>query len=368
MVSVTVDGYLLGEMLRVSPVIDFKLTGLRLILLFAGLFFTASICICSKWRYVVWIGFFLLFGVIALSVISMPGWIYPLIPARDFKWHILCAVPLASFMCSVVFGAWRRMTRAHWVGVVAFGISPYVYAFGTNTNMWQLGGCAGIFWILSGLMFLCASKHNRYLLPICAATQLVTILIVGTGLEQPFGQPVPIRQQSYSVDIGGEGKTLIVNEGFARSIKECVSAAQAAGFPRGTPVMDLTSTSEALIYAMGGAHLGGPAFGGGWRGSDAGAVATLRRVSCEQLAAAWLLVGERNYKPGGEEHITLDILSEFGANFQTDYELAGTFKAAYGVEGSGRMRQLFKPVRSVDDAIKRCAEVRCLRQKTADLE
>lgn len=77
----------------------------------------------------------------------------------------------------------------------------------------------------------------------------------------------------------------------------------------------------------------------------------LKKVSCEELATAWLLI-----EPEGPRKIDPDILMSYGANMTTDFEIVGTFKTAEGADGykEVRVQQLLKPVRYVDAAINAC--------------
>ena len=116
-------------------------------------------------------------------------------------------------------------------------------------------------------------------------------------------------------------------------------------------MIDLTGQSPGILYAMGASNIGQPWTIGGYPGSDALAVAMLKKVTCKELAAAWLLA-----EPEGSRKISPEILLSFGANLATDYEIVDTFKTAEGAGGykEVRVQQLLKPVRSVDAAINAC--------------
>ena len=117
-------------------------------------------------------------------------------------------------------------------------------------------------------------------------------------------------------------------------------------------MIDLTGQSPGILYAMGARNIGQAWTIGGYPGSEALAVAMLKKVTCKELAAAWLLA-----EPEGPRKISPEILLSFGANLVTDYETVNTFKTAEGVGGykEVRVQQLLKPIRSIDAATAACA-------------
>ena len=124
-------------------------------------------------------------------------------------------------------------------------------------------------------------------------------------------------------------------------------------------MIDLTGQFPGTLYALGASSIGQAWNLGGYPGSDALAAAMLQKVSCEELARAWLLAEPEN--PG---KISPDILASFDANMITDFEIVGTFKTAEGTVGHKvpRTQQLHKPVRSVDTAMAACSASRALKK------
>ena len=277
----------------------------------------------------------------------------------QFQGLLIWSVPLAAMLAG--FSIYRfkglfQISRAQWALALTFLALPYAYAFGTSANYWVSGAIAGIFWVLAGLVSLnpiaSAWKFPALLLSLGLAAQMVAVALVQNGIESPYRQPQPLRDNDYKLEIGKPGSTLVLSKGFGRYYAEAISLAQQAGFKQGTPVIDLTGQSPGILYAMGASNIGQPWTVGGYPGSDALAVAMLKKVTCRELAIAWLLVeleGPRKISPG--------VLSSFGANMATDFETVGAFKTAEGAGGykEVRVQQLLKPIRSVGDATTGCS-------------
>jgi hypothetical protein len=107
-------------------------------------------------------------------------------------------------------------------------------------------------------------------------------------------------------------------------------AAFSAGFSTGTPILDLTGRHPGTVFALGGAAPGLPWLIGGLPGSADMVRAALGRVSCQDLAKAWLLITveenkvtannvERLAKFGNSTPLAADILRPLGIHPQTGY-------------------------------------------------
>jgi hypothetical protein len=231
-----------------------------------------------------------------------------------------------------------------------------VYAFGTGNNYWIPIACAGLFFVLAGVVLLTpaspARTPARLLAPLGLGTQLIAIALIHSGMETPYRQPQPLRQNDYQVDVGRPGSTLVLSQGFGRYIEDAVRAATEAGFVRGTPIIDLTGGSPGVLYVLGATNIGQAWIIGGYPGSKELAEASLRLVPCDQLSRAWLLM-----EPDGPIRIPAEVLSGFGADVAADFALAGSFSTAPGAGGhdASRVQQLWKPTRPLDAAVAACA-------------
>ena len=270
-------------------------------------------------------------------------------------WSVPFAAALAGFSLYRFKGLFQ-ISRTQWVLALTFMALPYAYAFGTGVNYWVSGELAGIFWVLAGLVLLApiALKRNiiSILLPLGMAVQMITVALIQSGIESPYRQPQPLRDNDYKIEVGRPGSTLILSKGFGQYLEEAVGVAKKAGFKQGTPMIDLTGQSPGMLYAMGASNIGQPWTVGGYPGSDSLAVAMLNKVTCQKIATAWILI-----EPDGPRKISPHILSSFGVNVATDFEIVGTFKTSEGAGGykDARVQQLLKPVRSMVDATTACS-------------
>ena len=306
----------------------------------------------------------LIFALVSLVIIL--EFTYKTIVAGSFQGLLIWSIPFASILAG--FSIYRfkglfQISRAQWALALIFLTIPYIYAFGSSSNYWVSGASAGIFWVFAGLVLLNPIASNQkltaVLLSLSLAVQIVTVVLVHSGIESPYRQPQPLRDNDYNLDIGKPGSTLILSKGFAQYIEKAIDLATQAGFKKGMPMIDLTGQSPGILYAMGASNIGQVWTVGGYPGSDALAVVMLKKVTCQELAAAWLLV-----EPQGPRKISPGILLSFGANMGSDFEIVGTFNTAEGAGGfkEVRVQQLLKPVRSVENARTACSVARTSKQ------
>jgi hypothetical protein len=277
-------------------------------------------------------------------------------------WSVLFAAMLVGFMLYRFKGI-LQISRARWALALTFLTLPYVYVFGTGNNYWSQSCHAGIFWVLASLVFLSPiaadRKFTALLLSLGLAVQLVTVALVQTGIETPYRQPHSLHECDYKIVIGKQGSTLLLSRGFGHYFAEAIDLTKQARFKKGTPMIDLSGQSPCILYAIGASNTGQAWTVGDYPGSDKLAVEMLKRVSCEELSRAWLLA-----EPEGPRKISPMILSSFGANLATDFEIVGTLKTAEGAGGYNeiRLQQILKPVRSVDAAMTACVACRTIRK------
>ena len=299
----------------------------------------------------------IVFALASLAIVS--GLIREAFDSCRFQGLLIWSVPFATIL--VGFSIYRfkgllQISRANWALALTFLTLPYVYAFGTNNNYWVSGALAGIFWVFAGLLLLNPIASNRklpaVLLSLGLAVLMITVVIVHSGLESPYRQPQPLRDNDYNLEIGRHGSILVLSKDFGRYFAEAIDLAKQAGFKQGTPMIDLTGQSPGILYAMCANNIGQAWTYGGYPGSDAFAVAMLKMVTCQELASAWLLV-----EPEGPRKISPGTLLSFGANMATDFEIVGAFKTAEGAGGykEARVQQLLRPIRSVEDAMAACS-------------
>lgn len=275
---------------------------------------------------------------------------------------LIWSVPFAAVLLGFIdyqFTGLRQIKLSQWVLFCCFLLFPHIYAIGTTNNYWNHGIDAAIFWVLAGLVLLrpieSREKLVAILLTLGMGTMLITVEQIHRGIEVPYRQPQALYKNSYTLDVGKMGSTLVLDNGFGEYISGAIDLVKQLGFKKGTPMIDLTGQSSGLLYALGAHGVGQAWMIGGYPGSKALAQAMLEKVSCQKLSTAWILA-----EPDGPRKITPEVLLNFGANLTNDFEVVGSFKTAAGVGGykQQRLQQILKPNRSVVDAISACDAIR----------
>ena len=271
-------------------------------------------------------------------------------------WPLL-SVPFAALLLglSKPLSVLSRNTKARWQLALLLLALPHVFAFGTNNNYWSHGVYAGYFWVIAGPVFLAHCTPRSTLLPLLLglgiATQALTASLLLTAVEAPYRQPQALREQNHAIEFGPRNSNLIVSKGFGEYIQTAVQSAEGAGFRAGTAVIDLTGRSPGLLFALDALNIGRAWMVGGYPGSDQVAMKRLRSLSCDQLASSWLLV-----EPDGPQHLSAGVLASFGANLESDYEMAASWKSAAGAGNHPKrmLQQLMRPVRAPLEAASAC--------------
>ena len=118
-------------------------------------------------------------------------------------------------------------------------------------------------------------------------------------------------------------------------------------------MIDLTGEGPGTLYAIGAKAIGQAWMIGGVPGSNKMAVAMLNRVSCRDIAETWLLVD-----PDSRFKLSPSILSNFGLNFERDFDMAAelnispTRETRHGVPA--RKLQIWSPKHSTENTIAIC--------------
>ena len=305
-----------------------------------------------------------LFAMVTLAMVF--GLTHQTINAGMFQGLLFWSIGIAAILLEFAlyrFKVLLQISRSEWAMALSFLVFPHVFAVGTGNNYWVAGIHAGIFWALAGLVILGpigrTQKVTSLLLPFGLAVPLVAAALIQPGIEAPYRQPKPLYVNDYEIDIGRQGSTLVLSKEYGQYFAEAIESAKHAQFKKGTPMIDLTGQSPGILYAIGASSIGQAWTIGGYPGSENLAVATLKRVSCEELSIAWLIV-----EIEGPRRISPEVLSSFGANIATDFKIVGAFKTAQGAGGYNetRLQHLLKPVRNVGSAIKACEATRVTKQ------
>ncbi|MBK8574720.1 MAG: hypothetical protein IPN90_03230 [Elusimicrobia bacterium] len=273
---------------------------------------------------------------------------------------ILLAIPLAAATLGFLeyrLGLFSQVPSTQKVLALIFVAFPHVFAFGSNDNYLYRGSWAGLFWVMAGLIFIApivrSNKKWGILLPLSLATQLIAVLLLQGGMQNPYRQTGPLGLNKHIVEIGRPGAKVILSEGYANYIKGAVALAKEAGFKAGTPVIDLSGQSPGILYAMQAESIGQPWTIGGYPGSLNLATEALKRVPCEKIGKAWILA-----EPGGPRSLPAELLENFGGNMGDHYETVAFWDTARGSGGYEKRppQLLLKSKREISTAVQACLD------------
>lgn len=299
----------------------------------------------------------LVFAILSVMVLT-DRWIYVL-PAGSYYGLLLLSIPFAAMLLAGIYNqknGLRNVDYGSRYGALVFALLPFVYAFGTNNNYWVLASQASIFWVFSGVFFLKNMQRKELLatlLTMCLALQFIISVVLQVGANHPYRQPQALRNQTFEIALDGNSK-LLVADSFGKYLEYVRATADAAAFKPGTPLIDLSGVSPGISYFLHANSVGQAWVIGGYPGSNRLAIEMQKRVTCKDLADAWLLV-----EPNGVTQISTEILKEFGANWPEDYVLVGEFDASTsGKHEQSRLQQLFKPKRTGEIGELACQSIR----------
>ena len=361
----------LGELYRFLHLFrfgDFLLDNkTREILIILSMVFTCALfCSLKNEKWLAFIGY--VFSLVSALVIITVVFNYAILPidaGHYLRGLLIWSVPFATIL--VVLSKYKHRTfakisRAHWSLFITLVVLPYAFVFGTSNDYWWMSAYAGIFWVLAGIVFLSPiatnAKLTSLLLCLGLMTQMVTAVLVETGIEAPYGGVGSLRENDYKITIGEPGSTLILSKGFGHFFADVTELAKKSGFKKGTPMIDLAST-PGIIYAIGASSPGQAYFMRGLPSFEKVASMALRTVSCEELSTAWILTEPSVYI---NDQASSNILSSFGASIADDYELVGVLKGTFGADEIpmspvaqfvylNKDIHIFKPIRSKEASI-----------------
>ncbi|MGH8384636.1 MAG: hypothetical protein ACRD6X_00405 [Pyrinomonadaceae bacterium] len=353
-------GHSLETILRID---DFTLSQQEVVIFRAILMFSvvASSLLYINNNFARLLGLCFAFMTLGIILLLIAGKFVVPMQSSNFHGLLILAVPASTFILALGFGRRRIFTDislSRLSASLVLALFPYIYAFGTNNNYWQIGGAAGFFWVLSALIILVPliprTSAMYVLFPLLLITHLIVVVLVQAAMELPYRQTQPLRMNSQEIIVGRSGSSLILSEGYASYILKAQSASKLAGFQPATPIIDLSGQSPGILYALGATNVGQAWMIGGYPGSLSLAAEALKRVSCEYLASAWLLT-----EPGGPRSISYDLVATFGAQ-PSDYELVASWDTANGAGGFDQRptQMLLKPNRDVSKSISSCTEKR----------
>ncbi len=354
-------GHTLNRILRID---SFSLTPTEKSLLAASTFtiFFSICCSACRRKHLVFIGVTFPVLIFAISLTIIWGGFPPQIIPDQFQGLQMLGVIFGTIVAAIaamLIQRKARIRRASLALALCFSTLPYAFVFGTNNNYWHIVSGASIFWVITTLTILISTARTeviwRVLLPVTAGAQLITIVLVNVGMENPYRQPQPLRLNQYTTSIGPSRSKLILPEGFSKYLNEVNAIAHNQGFKPGIPMIDLSGHSPGTLYSLGAKSIGQPWMVGGYKGSEQLALFMLDQVSCEDIARAWLLL-----ESSGPRKLNPAILKRYGINFEQDYVEVGNLNTPVGKGGYDKSynEKLLKPTRPLHEAVAACSQQR----------
>jgi hypothetical protein len=276
------------------------------------------------------------------------------------------AGPFAAAMVAAVIGRQTFGTKRGFYALLLalmLAACPLMFAVGTNNNTTHFASMAAVFLGLSATVMCRAALPRPLVVPavfaVAVPAMLITVVLVGVGMDRPYRQPTAIRLQTVPLTIGPDRRRaqVQVDADVARYVRDIERALHRAGFQRGMPMIDMTGAHPGTLFAIGAKAVGLPWMIGGYPGSNALSQLALSAVPCAELARAWLL-----YAPAAPGNLSDELLTAIGLGGVRDdvrYDgEAGTGPTGIQQPGEPGAHRLVKPVADPVAAAAACERYR----------
>lgn len=356
----------------------------HIFLIFSGVFVFLGIYLVASEKNsfrMAGLGMALLFAYSCLIIIA-EGFLFKNVKFLEYFFPLVWknfVVPPTRIILAVTLSTWAfclfvmlkvpyfKVSRTQCGIAIYFTLLPHVSAFGSANNYWLQGSMGSLFWVLAGLVFFIPAisiRGNwRILLPAVMCGQLITVVLLQAAMEKPYwAQPEPFRQYKISLPYGVNETKLMLPQALADYYRKVKKMTIQAGFRSGIPMLDMTGEGSGTLYAIGAKAIGRMMIGG-WPGSDNAAIAMLNRVSCKEIAEAWLLVD-----PDSRMKLSPELLSHVGLSIEQNFEMVAEHRipsasvARHGV--ASRCLQIWKPTSPKQYIITTCENKRKIYGKT----
>ncbi|MDB6097047.1 MAG: hypothetical protein JWM09_1325 [Francisellaceae bacterium] len=236
---------------------------------------------------------------------------------------------------------------------LCFMVFPYIYALGTNNNYWLTGVNVSIFYIISVVILHPSTKNLgknlNSILPLAIITQTTTICLLYKAMESPYRQYQSLKMNNVKVTIHDSLDKIILSNELVTYVNQLKITANAAGFKKGSPMLDLTGHYPGAMYILGAKPIGQPWLLGGYRGSANYLLASLDQNSCSEIGHMWILT-----EPKGPFSHSETLLKKYGINLKNDYVQVGKFLSPMGALSQKYEQILYKPSRSFNESLMTC--------------
>lgn len=344
--SMTIN-YTLQQLLRIDEPDINKALGYSIVAL-SAVVALSIICMNSKNNRIIIIGYLVSIAFFVFTIVAIQRNFDYLNIAGPFQKMLLFSMAFAAIFAMLAIGGFKVLkviSMQQWSLFIVFLIMPHIFAFGTGNNYWFIGGSAGIFWMLAGLILMSPiilnGKMYLLVLPMAFATQAIAVIILNTGINQPYRQTQPLIINSSVLELGLSKSKLVLSHDYAEYISTAVSSAHGAGFLPNTPIIDLTGQSPGILYALGAKSIGQAWMLGGYPGSLERSKKSFSRLKCDDIRDSWVL-----FEPNGPRSIPVELMDSLGLMFPSGYERVSKWKTSKGAGGYSEQREqeLYRPI------------------------
>jgi hypothetical protein len=348
---------------------------------FTGLFIYYSFTKFLIFLFLFFIGFLLskltgyiinitnfIFYVIVLSIFISFCFIY-----LSYGWyafnagHLIWAPALGAFVQVLTRAKDPEQTknRRPKVGLVIFlALLPLAYGFGSNNSIHITTAFSSYFLLLAFIALLRRSLDPRQWLNNVIGLSICSLFISSgilfMSLANPYRQAFDLWNNKYPVSLPKGTQPIYAQDYVVSFVVDLQRVADNNGFVPGNVFIDLSGRNPGAAYAIGGLTPGTPWIFSGYPGSQDLFRLALKKIPCQDLAKAWLLM---DMTPIGITPLNPKILQESGLDFNFDYMEIGrlTFPVFFP---DGRIifrdQKIFKPQRKYSSLLRSCEKARNL--------
>ncbi|WP_412772162.1 hypothetical protein [Nitrobacter sp.] len=249
---------------------------------------------------------------------------------------ILAIVLLVSFLLVLIGWFDTDRAKAAWTAMLLCWI-PIFFGIGSSNDIDLMAGLTAVFWISTALFLvvvLFPTAQFSLTTWISVGFSCATVVALVVASFKPYRLVHSLWAQNECVAIGESTLPICLDRASVAYFRGTKGAAYAAGFTKGTPVIDLTGTSPSTIFFLEGLPIGSAWLLGGYPKSEEFTRRALETVPRDQLGRAWVLTA-----PKGHQSIPDTVMKSLGLNFPLDYQEV----VRSGTEYENETHVLWKP-------------------------
>ena len=219
---------------------------------------------------------------------------------------------------------------------------PPIFAFGTNSALWQGARSAAFFPFLAAMIFITTSftklAQLRILRIMCLLALTFTSYSLFISASIPYRQNAPIWRMDDNIKFKN-GAQLNLERSFAIYAQKYLELAANDNTDPIPAIIDLSGRSPSIAYVLDTGNIGTPWMNGAYPGSIVSAKHALSFVNCEEIHSAWLIT-----EPGGPRELKINEFSSLGI-FLENYELVGSIQVPPNLSGHKKsgIQYFYKP-------------------------